>query len=102
MSSVVSKSRATVTVPADFSVCACKRILCSLGSFVAIRADPQHLRAWLCGIARNLINNSLRKQVREPSTAGESIDNLADTHSPEPLPLDHTISKEEQAILWRS
>src|SRR5208282_4376927 len=38
MSSVVSKSRATVTVPAVFSVCACKRTLCSLGSFVAIRA----------------------------------------------------------------
>src|SRR5580765_8857447 len=29
--------------------------------------EPQKLRAWLCGIARNLINNTLRKQGREPS-----------------------------------
>src|SRR5437773_6401518 len=29
--------------------------------------EPAKLRAWLCGIARNLTNNSLRKQGREPS-----------------------------------
>src|SRR5881398_2752964 len=28
--------------------------------------EPEKLRAWLCGIARNLIHNSLRKQGREP------------------------------------
>lgn len=64
--------------------------------------EPEHLRAWLCGIARNLINNSLRKQVREPSSMAESIEEISADHSPEPLPVDRTISNEEQAILWRS
>lgn len=64
--------------------------------------EPEKLRAWLCGIARNLINNSLRKQQREPSHAAEPLEQISASHSPEPLPVDHTISKEEQAILWRS
>ena len=64
--------------------------------------DPEKLRAWLCGIARNLINNSLRKQGREPSHRAESLDEISESHSPEPLPAEQAISNEEQAILWRS
>jgi RNA polymerase sigma factor (sigma-70 family) len=64
--------------------------------------EPEKLRAWLCGIARNLINNSLRKQGREPSHRAESLEEISESHSPEPLPVEQTISNEEQAILWRS
>ena len=64
--------------------------------------EPEKLRAWLCGIARNLINNSLRKQGHEPSHRAESLEGLSESHSPEPLPVENTISNEEQAILWRS
>ncbi len=64
--------------------------------------EPEKLRAWLCGIARNLINNFLRSQGREPSHKAETLEEISETHSPEPLPHDHTISNEEQAILWRS
>lgn len=64
--------------------------------------EPEKLRAWLCGIARNLINNFLRQQGREPSHQAESLEEISESHSPEPLPHDHTISNEEQAILWRS
>ena len=66
--------------------------------------EPEKLRAWLCGIARNLINNSLRKQGREPSHRAEPLEEISeiDSHSPEPLPLENTISKEEAEILWRS
>lgn len=64
--------------------------------------EPEKLRSWLCGIARNLANNSRRKQNREPSHAAEPIENITDNHSQEPLPLEHTISNEEQEILWRS
>jgi RNA polymerase sigma factor (sigma-70 family) len=64
--------------------------------------ERDKLRAWLCGIARNRINNFLRREGREPIRAAESLENLAETHSPEPLPADQTISNEEQAILWRS
>ena len=64
--------------------------------------EPEKLRAWLCGIARNLINNSLRKQGREPSHAAEPIESISENRSPEPPPFEHVITKEEQTILWRS
>lgn len=44
----------------------------------------------------------MRAHGREPSHHGESLDEISETHSPEPLPRDHTISNEEEAILWRS
>jgi RNA polymerase sigma factor (sigma-70 family) len=64
--------------------------------------EPEKLRAWLCGIARNLINNALRKQGREPSHRAESLEGIAEGASPEPLPVETAISREEAAILWRS
>ena len=64
--------------------------------------EPEKLRSWLCGIARNLILNTLRRQGREPSHAAESIEEISENHSPEPQPVEHVITKEEQAILWRS
>jgi RNA polymerase sigma factor (sigma-70 family) len=64
--------------------------------------EPEKLRAWLCGIARNLINNSLRKHGREPSHRAESLEEISESHSPEPLPAEQAISNEEAAILWRS
>ena len=64
--------------------------------------EPAKLRAWLCGIARNLINNFLRKEGREPSHRAESLEEISEGASTEPLPVETTISKEEAAILWRS
>lgn len=64
--------------------------------------EPEKLRAWLCGIARNLIHNSLRRQGREPSHRAGPLEEISEAHSPEPLPVDQTISNEELAILWRS
>ena len=64
--------------------------------------EPQKLRSWLCGIARNLTYDSLKKQGREPSHVGESLDALETSAAPEPLPHDFAISQEEAGILWRS
>ncbi len=66
--------------------------------------EPGKLRAWLCGIARNLVNNFLRKQGREPSHRAAQLEEVAetDTRSPEPIPADRAISKEEAELLWRS
>jgi RNA polymerase sigma factor (sigma-70 family) len=64
--------------------------------------ERDKLRAWLCGIARNRINNFLRREGREPNHQAESIEDVTESHSPEPLPVEYTISKEEQGILWRS
>jgi RNA polymerase sigma factor (sigma-70 family) len=64
--------------------------------------EPHKLRAWLCGIARNLINYSLRRQGREPSHAAEPLDTVEEPPSLEPLPPEQAIGREEEAILWRS
>lgn len=60
------------------------------------------LRAWLCGIARNRISSSLRRDGREPLRAAQPLEAVPESASPEPLPHDQAIGKEEEAILWRS
>jgi RNA polymerase sigma factor (sigma-70 family) len=64
--------------------------------------EPEKLRSWLCRISRNLTYDALRKQGREPSCQAESLEEISESHSPEPLPVEQAISNEEQAILWRS
>jgi RNA polymerase sigma factor (sigma-70 family) len=64
--------------------------------------ERNKLRAWLCGIARNRINSSLRRDGREPVHTAESLEEVHDSASTEPLPHDQAIGKEEEAILWRS
>jgi RNA polymerase sigma factor (sigma-70 family) len=64
--------------------------------------ERDKLRAWLCGIARNRINNFLRREGREPIRAAAPLEDAAENHSPEPLPVEHTITNEEAQILWRS
>src|SRR5882724_5739399 len=64
--------------------------------------ERHKLRGWLCGIARNLINNSLRREGREPLRAAEPLEAVQESASTAPLPHDQAISKEEEAILWRA
>ena len=65
-------------------------------------SDATKLRAWLCGIARNLVNNSLRRRQHEPIHSAESLDTIHESPSPEPSPSAQAISREEEAILWRA
>jgi RNA polymerase sigma factor (sigma-70 family) len=64
--------------------------------------ERNKLRAWLCGIARNRINNSLRREGRQPLREAEPLEAIHESPATEPLPLDQTITNEEAAILWRS
>jgi RNA polymerase sigma factor (sigma-70 family) len=64
--------------------------------------EPSRLRAWLCGIARNLVNNSLRRQGREPTVLAEPLEAVGDAPAELPSPPEQVISREEEAILWRS
>jgi RNA polymerase sigma factor (sigma-70 family) len=64
--------------------------------------EPVKLRPWLCGIARHLTHNWLRRQGREPVHAAETLAAAVESPAPEPLPPDQVISKEEETILWRS
>ncbi len=62
--------------------------------------EPEKLRPWLCGIARRLIANTVRREGREPVCAAVELE---DEHPAHVLsPVEETISREEEAILWRS
>ena len=64
--------------------------------------EPQKLRAWLCGIARNLIHSTLRREGREPLHTSETLDAAPDAHSPEPPPAERAILNEEVQFARRS
>lgn len=64
--------------------------------------EPERLRGWLCRISRNLTYDALRRQGREPLYQAEPLEEVEESAAVEPLPSDHTISREEEAILWRS
>ena len=64
--------------------------------------EPAKLRAWLCGIARNLVNSANRRDGREPAVGADSIDLVEEAAAPEPLAPQQAISREEESILWRS
>jgi len=64
--------------------------------------EPERLRPWLCGIARNVVHNSQRRERLEPATEAEPIESAGETPAQQPLPTDQAISQEEEAILWRS
>ena len=64
--------------------------------------EPEKLRSWLCRIARNRVCEAFHRDGREPSHRAEPLEEIAESHSLEPLPADHAINREEQAILWRS
>src|SRR5256885_5849514 len=64
--------------------------------------EPEKLRSWLCRISRNLTYDALRRQGREPIHKAEPLEEIQESPAPEPLPSDYTVSREEQAILWRS
>ena len=64
--------------------------------------EPEKLRPWLCGIVRNLASDAARRDGREPSHQAESLAEVTESHSPEPMPSERAIDQEEQAILWRA
>ena len=64
--------------------------------------EPAKLKSWLCSIARNATVNSFRQQRRTPTANAEALDAGVEVSSNTPSPSDHVISKEEEAILWRS
>ncbi|MGC9943806.1 MAG: RNA polymerase sigma factor [Verrucomicrobiota bacterium] len=62
--------------------------------------EPAQFKAWLYGIARNLINNAFRQHQRNPVALAESFEGAAEPVSPADEPDEQAISKEEASILW--
>jgi RNA polymerase sigma factor (sigma-70 family) len=64
--------------------------------------EPEKLRSWLCSIARNLTHRSRHREGREPAHNATPLEGAQDSPALEALPCDQAISREEEAILWRS
>lgn len=64
--------------------------------------EPAKLRAWLCGIVRNLSHRFRRAQGREPLDGAAALETLEQLPALGTHPLDQAISREEEGILWRS
>lgn len=64
--------------------------------------EPARLRAWLCGIVRNRIHKTLQREGREPVHRAEPLELVQEAPADDALPSEQTISREEEAILWRS
>lgn len=64
--------------------------------------EPGSLRPWLCAIARNLLHHVRRDQGRDPTHAAEPLDHIHESPAPEAIASAQAVSREEEAILWRS
>ena len=63
--------------------------------------QPDRLRAWLCGIARNLAKNARRKASR-PAESAETLDVLTELSADEPGPAEEAVSREEESLVWQA
>ena len=69
---------------------------------LAALREPAKLRAWLCGIARHRIQKNFERDGREPAHDAAPLEDAHDSPAAEALPSEQAISREEEAILWRS
>jgi RNA polymerase sigma factor (sigma-70 family) len=63
--------------------------------------EPSKLRAWLCGIVRNLAANAIRREQRRGGAA-ESLNIAAEVTAAAADPAIQAITNEESSLLWRS
>ena len=62
--------------------------------------EPEKLKSWLCGIARNLTNNFARQQQRTPTAMAGPLP--PESCSGGATPHEEAISKEEETLMWRA
>lgn len=62
--------------------------------------EPARLKSWLCGIARNLTQNALRRAQRTPTAWAEPL--APDTAGGTEDPLTEVASREEEALVWQT
>ena len=64
--------------------------------------EPQRLRAWLCGIARNLVHAAFRVESRQPTHEAQGLETIQNEPGAELPPSEQAIHREEEVILWRA
>ncbi|MDR3406821.1 MAG: sigma-70 family RNA polymerase sigma factor [Chthoniobacter sp.] len=62
--------------------------------------EPAKLKGWLCGIARNLTNNTLRREQRTPTAHSDPLSPEEHCHAGDPH--EQAASKEEEALVWQA
>jgi RNA polymerase sigma factor (sigma-70 family) len=62
--------------------------------------DPARFKAWLYGIARNLIHNAFRQHTRNPLADARLLEEGTEPAVAADEPDEQAISKEEETILW--
>ncbi len=62
--------------------------------------DLKSFRSWLCRIARNVANRSIRKERFDVINEPEPLDSAAPVAAKEPDPGEAAISREQQAVVW--
>jgi len=60
--------------------------------------EPEKLRGWLAGIARNRINNAFRREARIPTARAEPLP--AEAAADEAGPREAAIRADESALMW--
>lgn len=65
-------------------------------------AEWGRLRAWLCGIARNVTRARMREERREPAAGAEALGAAEGVSAAERTPAERAISQETQEVLWRA
>jgi RNA polymerase sigma factor (sigma-70 family) len=64
--------------------------------------DLEKFRAYLCRIARNLVDKSIRQQRFDVIRDAHPLEDAPSLRSPEPDPSEIAISKEHQALVWQA
>ena len=63
--------------------------------------DPERVRAWLCGIARNLGKNARRRTGR-PLESAVTLNPTLTLPTDAPGPEEEAVSREEETVLWQT
>ena len=63
--------------------------------------QPDRVRAWLCGIARNLAKNARRKATR-PVESVQTQAVLTELCTHEPDPASEAVTREEESLVWQA
>lgn len=64
--------------------------------------EPERFKSWLCGIARNLVNNQLRRDHRRGEDQALTLEAVPDAATTQPDPQQAAISREDQALVWEA
>lgn len=62
--------------------------------------DFGSFRGWLCTIARNLVRKSIKEKQRDVVGEARPLEDMGEVKSAEPGPVEATISREQEAVVW--